>query len=110
MFIPSDKDGILTKMSGEDFERLPTYYAHALSARIGGRVRKSRDLASFCAHLWLTGEPEDVERDAKKARNEFKVEVDPLPEEETEQKAAQTTPITIPVVIPDVPIAGAMPC
>lgn len=82
VFIPSDKDGILTKMSGEDFERLPTYYQHALNAKIGKEIFKSKSIGSFCAHLWLIGAPEDVEKDAKRSREEFQVEVDPLPEEE----------------------------
>lgn len=116
VFIPSDKDGILTKMSGEDFERLPTYYAHALSAKIGSKVTKSKAISDFCAHLWLTGEPEDVERDAKRARSEFKVEVEPedmpLPQDEiqniitppTIDEPSQPQPIIPNVVLPELSV------
>jgi biotin carboxylase len=96
VYIPSDKNGIVTKMEGEDFERLPTYYAHSLIAAVGKQVKQSKELASFAAHLWLIGEPEDVERDAKRARAEFNVEVDPIPEEGSDKIDEKTgTPSTV---------------
>ena len=83
-------------MEGEDFERLPTYYAHSLIAAVGKQVKQSKELASFAAHLWLIGEPEDVERDAKRARAEFNVEVDPIPEEGSDKIDEKTgTPSTV---------------
>mmetsp|Transcript_12764 Transcript_12764/g.26878 ORF Transcript_12764/g.26878 Transcript_12764/m.26878 type:complete len:570 (-) Transcript_12764:202-1911(-) len=110
VFIPSDKDGILKSMSGENFERLPTYYDHALSAKIGKRVRKSKEIGSFCAHLWLTGTTEEVQRDAERARAEFIVEVDPLPEEgEAEVAAPAAAPASPIEEIPSPEPAAAMP-
>ena len=76
VYVPSDKEGIVTKIEGADFERLPTYYAHSQSAEVGKSVTVSKELASFAAQVWLVGPPAEVDRDAKRARDEFKLEVE----------------------------------
>lgn len=98
VYIPSNVEGVCSKIEGEDFERLPTYYAHSQLAEVGKSVTKSKELASFAAQLWLVGAPEDVERDAKRARDEFKVEVDETLEKVIEGEAASSSPISVPSV------------
>jgi len=44
--------------------------------KVGDQVKRARDLMSFCAYVWLIGSKEDVEADAKKARDEFIVDVE----------------------------------
>ncbi|KAL3798149.1 hypothetical protein HJC23_005710 [Cyclotella cryptica] len=106
VYVPSDKEGIVTKIEGSDFERLPTYYAHAQLAQVGKRVSKSKELASFAAQLWLRGDPDEVLRDAKRARAEFKLEVEPVPEvceDDTKPKLDEDEPIAVsPVSVPSV--------
>jgi hypothetical protein len=96
VYIPSNVQGIVTKIKGENFERLPTYYAHALLAEVGEPIEISKSLGSFAAQLWLIGEPADVDRDAKIARDEFKLEVEePLPKVD---ETASSSPISVPSV------------
>jgi hypothetical protein len=49
---------------------------------IGEKVNPAKDLMSFAAYVWLIGDPEDIRRDANRARDEFfvDVELDSLPE------------------------------
>jgi hypothetical protein len=77
VYIPSDKEGIVTQIHGSDFERLPTYYQHSQLAKVGDYVKCSKELNSFPAQLWLKGSATDVLRDAKEARAEFKLDVEP---------------------------------
>ena len=94
VYVPSDKEGIVTKIEGYDFSRLPTYYAHSQLAEVGKPIKKSKDLASFAAQVWLRGDPADVERDAKKARDEFRVEVEePLPN--ATENGGNVSPISV---------------
>lgn len=106
VYVPSDKEGIVTKIEGADFERLPTYYAHAQLAQVGKRVTKSKELASFAAQLWLRGDPEDVLRDAKRARAEFKLEVEPISEackDDKKTKLDEDEPVSVsPLSVPSV--------
>ncbi|KAL7489126.1 hypothetical protein ACHAW6_014712 [Cyclotella cf. meneghiniana] len=106
VYVPSDKEGIVTKIEGADFERLPTYYAHAQLAQVGKRVTKSKELASFAAQLWLRGDPEDVLRDAKRARAEFKLEVEPISEackDDKNTKLDEDEPVSVsPLSVPSV--------
>ena len=75
-YIASDKNGILKSVRGNDFERLPTHRESTMLCKVGEKVTRSRDLMSFAAYVWLIGEAEDVKRDALRAREEFKVEVE----------------------------------
>lgn len=76
VYIPSDKDGILKSMKGDDFQRLPTHNDHTILRKPGDKIVKARDLMSFAAYVWLIGEDADVKRDTQMARDEFKVEVE----------------------------------
>jgi len=80
-YIPSDKNGILKSIEGDDFDRLPTHNCHIMLRKIGDKVVRARDLMSFAAYVWLIGDDEDVKRDVKRAREEFKVEVEPIADE-----------------------------
>ena len=51
VYVPSDKEGIVTKIEGADFERLPTYYAHSQLAEVGKLVKQSKSLDSFAAQV-----------------------------------------------------------
>lgn len=75
-YVPSDKNGILKSVTGDDFARLPTYYQHSILRKVGDKVVRARDLMSFAAYVWLIGDAEDVKRDAMRARDEFRVEVE----------------------------------
>lgn len=81
-YVPSDKDGILIGIKGDDFDRLPTYHASMMLKKIGDHVVRAKALMSFAAYCWLIGEEEAVRRDAKLAREEFivEVEMDPIDE------------------------------
>jgi len=76
VYVPSDKNGILKSIKGDDFERLPTYYQSTMLRAIGDKVVRARDLMSFAAYVWLIGDKEDVMRDGHRARDEFIVEVE----------------------------------
>lgn len=89
-YVSSDKDGILKSMRGDDFERLPTYNSHIILKNIGERVERAKDLMSFAAYVWLIGDPEDVRRDANRARDEFFVEVELEPVSEAATPAKPT--------------------
>jgi len=43
---------------------------------VGDKVKRSTDLISFAAFVWLIGDGEDVRRDAMQAIHEYKVEVE----------------------------------
>eukprot|EP00574_Skeletonema_japonicum_P001223 CAMPEP_0201738770 /NCGR_PEP_ID=MMETSP0593-20130828/45426_1 /ASSEMBLY_ACC=CAM_ASM_000672 /TAXON_ID=267983 /ORGANISM="Skeletonema japonicum, Strain CCMP2506" /LENGTH=568 /DNA_ID=CAMNT_0048232997 /DNA_START=86 /DNA_END=1792 /DNA_ORIENTATION=+ len=76
-FVPSDKNGILVGIKGDDFDRLSTYHDSVMLKKIGDKVVRARDIMSFAAYCWLIGDdPEAVLRDAKLAREEFIVEVE----------------------------------
>mmetsp|Transcript_54006 Transcript_54006/g.80200 ORF Transcript_54006/g.80200 Transcript_54006/m.80200 type:complete len:554 (-) Transcript_54006:173-1834(-) len=75
-YIPFDKNGILKSVEGDDFERLSTYNAHVMLRKVGDKVERARDLLSFAGFVWLIGDADDVKRDAMRAREEFKVEVE----------------------------------
>ena len=75
-YVPSDKAGVITAIQGDNFERLPTYHESILLRNVGDKVVRARDLMSFAAYVWLIGDTEDVKRDAMRARDEFKVEVE----------------------------------
>lgn len=75
-YVPSDKNGILKSVQGDDFDRLPTYHNSVMLRKVGDKVVRARDLMSFAAFVWLIGDAEDVKRDAMRARDEFKVEVE----------------------------------
>lgn len=76
VYVASDKNGILKSVKGDDFDRLPTHNAHAILRKVGDKVVRARDLMSFVAYVWLIGDAEDVKRDAARARDEYKVEVE----------------------------------
>lgn len=76
VYVPSDKDGILQSIKGDDFQRLPTHNDHTVLRKPGDKIVKARDLMSFVAYVWLIGEDADVKRDTQIARDEFKVEVE----------------------------------
>lgn len=78
-FVPSNKEGILKSVKGDNFDRLATYNSHAMLRNIGDKVVRATDIMSFAAFVWLIGKDEDVKRDVERARNEFEVEVEPLP-------------------------------
>jgi hypothetical protein len=82
-YVSADKNGILKSMRGHDFERLPTYNSHIILKNVGERVQRAKDLMSFAAYVWLIGDAEDVRRDANKARDEFFVDVELAPLDET---------------------------
>mmetsp|Transcript_2769 Transcript_2769/g.5039 ORF Transcript_2769/g.5039 Transcript_2769/m.5039 type:complete len:555 (+) Transcript_2769:141-1805(+) len=75
-YVPSDKNGILKSVQGNDFERLPTYHASSMLRKIGDKVERSTSLMTFAAFVWLVGDVDEVKRDAMRARAEFKVEVE----------------------------------
>lgn len=75
-YVPSDKNGILKSVQGDNFERLPTYHASIMLREIGDEVVRASSLMSFAAFVWLIGDAEDVKRDAMRAIDEFKVEVE----------------------------------
>lgn len=85
-FIPSDKNGTLVSIKGHDFDRLPTYHDSVMLRNIGDKVVRARDIMSFAAYCWLIGEENQVLHDAKLARDEFVVEVEPDDEEPTLKK------------------------
>lgn len=75
-FIPSDKNGVLKSLKGDDFDRLSTYHDSIMLKNIGDTVRRAKDIMSFAAYVWLIGDDEAaVMRDATLAREEFIVEV-----------------------------------
>ena len=76
VYLSADKEGILKKFHGVDFERFPTYNSHVFLKRFGENVRPAKELNSFVAHLWLIGNQEDIRRDAVRARDEFFVDVE----------------------------------
>ena len=84
VYVPSDKEGVVKSMKGHDFERLSTYQESMLLKNVGDKVVRAHDLTSFAAFVWLVGDEEDVMLDAKKARAEFKVEVETDEEEKKE--------------------------
>lgn len=55
VYIPSNVEGVCSRIEGQDFERFSTYYAHSQLAEVGKSVTKSKELASFAAQLWLVG-------------------------------------------------------
>lgn len=75
-YVPSDKNGVLKSVKGDDFSRLSTYHAHIMHRKVGDKVVRAKDLMSFAAFVWLIGDADDVKRDAMRARDEFKVEVE----------------------------------
>lgn len=75
-YVPSDKNGVLKSVKGDDFSRLSTYHAHSMLRKVGDKVVRAKDLMSFAAFVWLIGDADDVKRDAMRARDEFKVEVE----------------------------------
>lgn len=75
-YVPSDKDGILKSVKGDDFERLSTYHDHVMLHKVGQKIARATFIMSFAAHVWLVGDAEDVRRDVMRARNEFMVEVE----------------------------------
>uniref|UniRef100_A0A7S4RCM3 ATP-grasp domain-containing protein n=2 Tax=Ditylum brightwellii TaxID=49249 RepID=A0A7S4RCM3_9STRA len=76
VYVPSTKSGKLIGVEGDDFDRLKTYDSSIMLVKVGDQVKRARDLMSFCAYVWLIGSKEDVEADAKKARDEFIVDVE----------------------------------
>ncbi|KAL3802801.1 hypothetical protein HJC23_007578 [Cyclotella cryptica] len=90
-YVSADKNGILKSMRGDDFERLPTYDSHIILKNVGERVQPAKDLMSFAAYVWLIGDAQDVRRDANKARDEFFVEVELAPLDETSSIALSDT-------------------
>ena len=80
VYVPSDKTGILRSYTGDDFKRLPSYDDHVILGEVGKPIKRAVDLMSFAGFVWLVGTQEQIERDANDARDNFKVEVDPLPE------------------------------
>lgn len=86
VYLSADKTGILKKFHGDDFERLPTYNSDMKLKRFGEYVGPARQLNSFAAYLWLIGDQEDIRRDANRARDEFFVDVELPPLEETKTK------------------------
>mmetsp|Transcript_53213 Transcript_53213/g.79468 ORF Transcript_53213/g.79468 Transcript_53213/m.79468 type:complete len:122 (-) Transcript_53213:138-503(-) len=76
VYVPSTKSGKLIGVEGDDFDRLKTYDSSIMLVKAGDHVKRARDLMSFCAYVWLIGSKEDVEADAKKARDEFVVNVE----------------------------------
>lgn len=85
-YVSADKTGILKNYHGDDFERLPTYNSHIILKNIGEEVKPARELMSFAAYVWLIGQPEDIRRDANRARDEFFVDVELEPLSETPSK------------------------
>mmetsp|Transcript_2389 Transcript_2389/g.3348 ORF Transcript_2389/g.3348 Transcript_2389/m.3348 type:complete len:542 (-) Transcript_2389:1575-3200(-) len=81
VYIPSKQVGVVKSISGADFERLETYDSHIMLCEPGSKVTVSTDIYSFAGFVWLIGKYEDVERDARLARDGFSIEV----EEEVEQ-------------------------
>ena len=75
-YVPSDKNGILKSVKGDDFERLSTYHSCSIMRKVGDKVVRSTDLISFPAFVWLIGDAEDVRRDAMQAIDEYVVEVE----------------------------------
>ena len=76
VFVPSDKNGILKSVQGDNFDRLQTYDDSAMLVKIGSEIRRSNNIMSFAYYVWLIGEDEEVKRDAQKARDDFIVEVE----------------------------------
>lgn len=85
VYVPSDKNGIVKSFQGHDFSRFSTYNDSMLLKRIGQKVTKARDLMSFAAFVWLIGDEDDVLREAKLARDQFKVEIKDDDEENGER-------------------------
>uniref|UniRef100_A0A7R9ZID5 ATP-grasp domain-containing protein n=1 Tax=Pseudictyota dubia TaxID=2749911 RepID=A0A7R9ZID5_9STRA len=81
VYVPSDKTGILRSYTGADFQRLSTYDDHIMFCEVGKPIKRAVELMSFAGQVWLIGTLEQVEKDAEAARNDFNVEVDPLPVE-----------------------------
>lgn len=82
VFVPSDKEGIIKSIKGDDFKRLGTYDSCQMLKGVGEHVVRARDLLSFAGFVWLIGDMEVVERDSLLAREEFVVEVEDNSEEE----------------------------
>jgi len=76
VYIPSKTVGIVKTINGADFERLETYDSHIVMTEPGKKIRVSTDIMSFAGFLWLIGKHEDVERDARLARDGFSIEVE----------------------------------
>ena len=55
-YVPSDKNGVLKSVKGDDFSRLSTYHAHIMHRKVGDKVVRAKDLMSFAAFVWLIGE------------------------------------------------------
>jgi hypothetical protein len=51
-------------------------FSHTIMRTVGDKVKRSTDLISFAAFVWLIGDGEDVRRDAMQAIHEYKVEVE----------------------------------
>jgi len=79
VYVPSDKNGIVRSYTGDNFERLPSYDDHVMLAEVGKPIKRAVDLMSFAGFVWLVGTQEQIDRDSRAARDNFKVEVDPLP-------------------------------
>jgi hypothetical protein len=75
-YVPSDKAGIIKSVTGDNFDRLTSYHSHTIMRTVGDKVKRSTDLISFAAFVWLIGDGEDVRRDAMQAIHEYKVEVE----------------------------------
>ena len=86
VYLSGDKEGILKKFHGDDFERFPTYNSDMKLKRSGENIGPARQLNSFAAYLWLIGGKEDIRRDANRARNEFFVDVELPSLQETQTK------------------------
>jgi hypothetical protein len=82
-YVSADKTGIIKSHHGDDFERLPTYDSHIILKNVGDSVKPARELMSFAAYVWLIGSPDDIRRDANRARDEFFVDVELEPLSET---------------------------
>jgi hypothetical protein len=54
----------------------PSSFSHTIMRTVGDKVKRSTDLISFAAFVWLIGDGEDVRRDAMQAIHEYKVEVE----------------------------------
>ena len=86
VYLSADKEGILKKFHGDDFERFPTYNSDMKLKRSGENIGPARQLNSFAAYLWLIGDKEDIRRDANRARDEFFVDVELPSLQETQTK------------------------
>ena len=63
VYLPSLKSGTVLSFKGNDFERLETYENHIMHSKVGSRVKESKELSSFCAYVWLSGEKDRFEEE-----------------------------------------------